>query len=159
MEEQWPYYAGKLTAHEINVLMSTRTGARGGREGGEKASMSCKHGERKRSEDELGRVGRENKEAECTHRGMIRASEEQRTSHTDSKGWEKMAALICKGRNDSRGLSQGREPTLHETRQHRPQCVSLRRRPFIKGNKQTRCISGSSLLTAGETSSRAQQHS
>lgn len=40
LEEQWPYYAGKPTAHEINVLMSTRTGARGGREGGEETSMS-----------------------------------------------------------------------------------------------------------------------
>lgn len=40
LEEQWPYYAGKHTAHEINVLMSTRTGARGGREGGEETSMS-----------------------------------------------------------------------------------------------------------------------
>lgn len=39
-EERWPYYAGKPTAHEINVLMSTRTGARGGREGGEETSMS-----------------------------------------------------------------------------------------------------------------------
>lgn len=56
MEEQWPY-AGKLSGHEINVLMSTRTGARGGREGGEETSMSCKHGESKRTEDELGREG------------------------------------------------------------------------------------------------------
>lgn len=48
LEEQWPYYAGKHTAHEINVLMSTRPGARGGREGGEETSMRRKRGERKR---------------------------------------------------------------------------------------------------------------
>lgn len=39
LEEQWPYYAGKATAHEINVLMSTRICARGGREAGEATSM------------------------------------------------------------------------------------------------------------------------
>lgn len=39
LEEQWPYYAGKATAHEINVLMSTRTCARRGREGGEETSV------------------------------------------------------------------------------------------------------------------------
>lgn len=39
LEEQWPYCAGRHTAHEINVLMSTRTGARGGREGVEETSM------------------------------------------------------------------------------------------------------------------------
>lgn len=40
LEEQWPYYAGKPTAHEINVLMSTRPGARQGQEQGEETSLS-----------------------------------------------------------------------------------------------------------------------
>jgi len=40
LEEQWPYYVGKPTAHEINVLMSRRTGARGGREGREETLVS-----------------------------------------------------------------------------------------------------------------------